>query len=246
MLAPLIAPYNPDDLGYNALSAPSFTHFFGTDDYGRDIFSRILFGARVSLSVGVVSVSLAIVIGVFIGAISGFFGGRLDSVLMRFVDVMMSFPSIFLILAVQAAFKPNIFNVMAVIGLTSWMGVSRLLRAEVLSQKERLFVESAKAAGASNSRLIFVHILPNSLAPVIVAATLGVAGAIMTESALSFLGLGVQPPFASWGNMLQDSQAYMFDAPWMSLMPGIMITLTVLSIYIFGESLREAMNPRGN
>ena len=242
--APALAPYDPNELGQTALEAPSASHLFGTDDFGRDIFSRILFGARVSLTIGFVAVSISVLIGTLLGALAGYYGGIADSFIMRFVDTMLAFPSIFLILAVQAVLTPNIYNVMIVIGLTSWMGVARLVRGEFLSVKERPFVEALRCLGASNARLIFKHILPNSFAPVTVAATLGMAGAILTESALSFLGMGVQPPYASWGNMLQDSQAYLRLAPWMALVPGLFIFATVLSIYFVGEGIREATDPK--
>lgn len=242
--APLVSPYDPHELGQSALSPPSTKHPFGTDDYGRDIFSRIVYGARVSLTVGFVAVSISIMIGMIFGMISGYFGAIVDSIIMRFVDIMLSFPSIFLILAIQVMLTPNIYNVMIVIGATSWMGVARLIRAEILSVKERPYIEAARAIGASDPRILFRHILPNAMAPVIVAGTLGIAGAILTESALSFLGLGVQPPYSSWGNMLQDSQAYLRDAPWMATIPGCMILITVLCIYFVGEGIREAINPK--
>jgi peptide/nickel transport system permease protein len=165
---------------------------------------------------------------------------------MRLVDIMLAFPSIFLILAIQSMLTPNIYNVMIVIGLTSWMGVARLVRGEFLSLRERQFVEAARAIGASHARIIFKHILPNSLAPIIVAATLGMAGAILTESALSFLGLGVQPPTPSWGNMLMDAQIYMREAPWMVIIPGVFIFMAVLSLYFVGEGVRDAINPKEN
>lgn len=244
VLAPVIAAFDPNELGRTALSAPSFVHPLGTDDFGRDILSRVLFGARVSLTVGLVAVSISVILGSFFGVIAGYFGGMVDSVLMRFTDVMLCFPTIFLILAVQVMLTPNIYNVMIVIGVTSWMGVARLVRSEVLSVKQRPYVEAARAIGASDLRIMFRHVLPNSFFPVIVAGTLGIAGAILTESALSFLGLGVQPPYASWGNMLQDSQAYMRDAPWMAIVPGCLILITVLSIYFTGEGIREALNPK--
>jgi peptide/nickel transport system permease protein len=244
ILAPALSPYDPGELGEQALQPPSAHHLLGTDDFGRDVFSRILYGARVSLTVGLVAVFISVVIGTMLGAISGYFGSYVDSIVMRFVDIMLSFPSIFLILIIQVMLTPNIYNVMIVIGATSWMGVARLVRAEFLSVKERPYVEAARALGASDFRLITKHILPNASAPIIVAATLGIAGAILTESALSFLGLGVQPPFASWGNMLQDSQAYLRDAPWMALVPGLMILITVLCIYFVGEGIREALDPR--
>jgi len=239
LLAPFISPYDPNELGSKALEPPSVQHIFGTDDYGRDIFSRAMHGAGISLSVGFVAVSIAVIIGLFTGLIAGYFGGLADAVIMRFVDIMLAFPSIFLILTVQVMLSPNIYNVMMVIGLTSWMGVARLVRAEVLSIKERPYIEAVRSLGISTPRIIFRHILPNAIHPVIVAGTLGMAGAILTESALSFLGLGVQPPFSSWGNMLQDSQAYLRDAPWMAVIPGLLILTTVLSIYLVGEALRE-------
>ncbi|MCX5749516.1 MAG: ABC transporter permease [Candidatus Saganbacteria bacterium] len=244
VLAPVMSPFDPGDLGSTALQAPSAVHLFGTDDFGRDIFSRALYGARVSLAVGFIAVSIAVVLGLLFGAVAGFFGGFVDSVIMRFIDIMLSFPSIFLLLSIQVMLKPSIYNVMIVIGLTSWMGVARLVRAEILSVKERPYIDAAKAIGASNLRIIFRHVLPNAMHPVIVAGTLGIAGAILTESALSFLGLGVQPPYSSWGNMLQDSQAYLRDAWWMAFIPGCLILLTVLCIYLVGEGLREAMDPR--
>lgn len=244
IFAPFIAPFDPSTISASDTLAPSFAHIFGTDDIGRDVFSRVLFGARISLTVGVVAVSIALLIGTILGALSGYYGGWIDTVVMRFVDIMLAFPSIFLILAIQVMLTPNIYNVMIVIGLTSWMGVARLVRAEFLTLRERQFVEAARAIGASDSRIIFRHILPNALAPIIVAGTLGMAGAILSESALSFLGLGVQPPMASWGNMLMDAQAYLRDAPWIAVIPGLFIFVTVLSLYFVGEGLREALNPK--
>lgn len=244
VLAPVIAPHDPSEIMENEIQGPSLKHIFGTDDLGRDVLSRVIYGGRISLSVAAVAVMVALTIGILIGAISGYYGGLLDEIIMRFTDVMLSFPSIFLILAIQSVLTPNIYNVMIVIGATSWMGIARLVRGEFLSLREREFVEAARAIGASNMRIIFRHILPNSLAPVIVAATLGMAGAILTESALSFLGLGVQPPVPSWGNMLMDSQTYLLDAPWMAIIPGLFIVLAVLSLYFVGEALRERLNPK--
>lgn len=245
VLAPLIAPYDPSEIVEDETLPPSFRHPFGTDDLGRDIFSRALYGARISLSVGFVAVIIAVLIGTLMGSLAGYFGGFTDNFIMRFVDVMLAFPSIFLILAIQVMLTPNIYNVMAVIGLTSWMGVARLVRGEFLRIRELPYVEAARALGCSHLRIILRHILPNAQAPVIVAATLGMAGAILTESALSFLGLGVQPPMPSWGNMLMDAQAYMWDAPWMAIIPGVLILLAVLSLYFVGEGLREKLNVRG-
>jgi peptide/nickel transport system permease protein len=184
-------------------------------------------------------------IGTLLGALSGYYSGWPDGLIMRSVDVMLAFPSIFLILAIQAMLTPNIYNVMIVIGLTSWMGVARLVRGEFLRIRELQYVEAARAIGCSDFRIIFRHILPNASGPIIVAATLGMAGAVLTESALSFLGLGVQPPMSSWGNMLMDSQAYMRDAPWMAIIPGVLILMTVLALYFVGEGLREELDVRG-
>lgn len=242
--APLLAPFDPDSIIESEIQGPSLRHLFGTDDLGRDLLSRALFGARVSLTVGFVAVAISVLLGTLIGALAGYYGGFIDTGLMRFVDVMLAFPSIFLILAIQVMLTPNIYNVMVVIGLTSWMGVARLVRGEFLRIRELQYVEAARAIGCSDFRIIFRHILPNAAGPIIVAGTLGMAGAVLTESALSFLGLGVQPPMASWGNMLMDSQAYMRDAPWMAIIPGLLILLTVLSLYFVGEGLREKLNVR--
>jgi peptide/nickel transport system permease protein len=243
--APLIAPYNPTAIDvYNVLSAPGTDHLLGTDELGRDVLSRMIWGSRVSLKVGFVAVGIAISIGIMIGALSGFYGGKLDAVLMRFVDIMLAFPTFFLILAVIAIVEPSISTIMIVIGFTSWMDVSRLVRAEILGLKERDFVLAAKAIGASDFRVIFRHILPNALSPVFVSATFGVAGAILVESGLSFLGLGVQPPDPSWGNILTSGKDYITVAWWLSLYPGLAILITVLSYNLVGEGLRDALDPR--
>ena len=210
----------------------------------RDLLSRIIWGSRVSLKVGFVAVGIAIMIGIVIGSIAGFYGGKIDAILMRFVDIMLAFPTFFLILAVIAILEPNIFTIMAVIGITSWMDVARLVRAEFLTLKERDFVDAARAIGINNTRLIFRHILPNALSPVFVAATFGVAGAILIESGLSFLGLGVQPPDPSWGNILTSGKDNIEIAWWLSLYPGLAILITVLSYNLVGEGLRDAIDPR--
>jgi peptide/nickel transport system permease protein len=194
--------------------------------------------------VGFVAVGLATLIGLIIGAVAGFYGGWVDQILMRLVDLMLCFPTFFLILAVIALLEPSIWNIMVVIGLTNWMGVARLVRAEFLSLKEREFVVAARALGASDARLIVRHLLPNALAPVMVSATLGVAGAILTESALSFLGLGVQPPTPSWGNILTAGKDNIEIAWWLSLFPGLAILVTVMSYNLLGEGIREAIDPR--
>ncbi len=245
LLAPVIAPYDPTSIDvYNVLSPPSRAHWLGTDELGRDLLSRIIWGSRVSLKVGFVAVGIAISIGILIGSLAGFYGGRVDAVLMRFVDMMLAFPTFFLILAVIAILEPNIFTIMAVIGVTGWMDVARLVRAEFLTLKERDFVDAARALGIQNKRLILRHILPNAISPVFVAATFGVAGAILTESGLSFLGLGVQPPDPSWGNILTAGKDNIEIAWWLSLYPGLAILITVLSYNLVGEGLRDALDPR--
>jgi len=243
--APLLAPYNPSEIDTKSvLLAPSMEHPFGTDTLGRDVMSRMIYGSRISLKVGFVAVGIAILIGSFLGAIAGYYGGWKDNVIMRMVDVMLCFPSFFLILAVIAFLEPSIWNIMIVIGATSWMGVARLVRAEFLSLRERDFVTAARAIGARDRRIIFSHILPNAMAPVLVAATLGVASAILTESALSFLGLGVQPPVPSWGNILTEGKDNIQIAWWLSLYPGLAILFTVLSYNLLGEGIQSALNPK--
>lgn len=245
LLAPLIAPHDPSTITVsNILSPPSFTHPFGTDDLGRDVLSRMLWGTRVSLLVGFVAVGISISIGIIIGAVAGYYGGRVDMVLMRFVDIMLTFPTLFLILAVIAILEPSIQVIMVVIGITSWMDVARLVRAEFMSLSERDFVLAAKATGASSPRIIFGHILPNALSPVFVSATFGIAGAILVESGLSFLGLGIQPPKPSWGNILSSGKSYIEVAWWLSVFPGLAILITALSYNLLGEGLRDAIDPR--
>lgn len=245
IFAPAITPYDPNAINVqNILEPPGFTHPFGTDDLGRDILSRIIWGSRISLSVGFVAVGISTLIGVTLGALTGYYGGWVDRVIMRFVDIMLSIPTFFLLLAVIAFLEPGISNIMIVIGLTSWMGVTRLVRAEFLSVKEREFTQSARAIGAGDMRIIFRHILPNSMAPVIVSAVLGVAGAILTESALSFLGIGVQPPTSSWGNILTIGKDNIEIAWWLSVFPGVAILVTVLAYNLLGEGIRDAIDPR--
>jgi peptide/nickel transport system permease protein len=245
LLAPLISPYEPGHLDlYHVLLPPSSAHWFGTDELGRDVYTRVIYGARISLKVGFVSMGIAIVIGTVVGLLAGFYGGITDSIIMRVVDIMLCFPTIMLILAVIALIEPNIWYIMIIIGLTGWMGVARLVRAEVLSIRERDFILAARSLGASDIRIIFRHIFPNALSSVLVAGTLGVAGAILTESTLSYLGLGVQPPTPSWGNILTAGKEYIEFAWWLSLFPGLAIMVTVLSYYLLGEGIRDALDPR--
>jgi peptide/nickel transport system permease protein len=245
LLAPVLAPYDPGAIdARHVLEAPSAIHLLGTDELGRDVFSRMMYGARVSLLVGFVSAGIACLVGALLGAVSGYFGRAVDVVIMRLVDVMLCFPSFFLILAVIAYLDASIWNIMIVIGVTSWMGVCRLVRAEFLSLKQRDFMTAAEALGTPSWRIILRHGLPNAMAPVFVAFILGVAGAILTESALSFLGIGVQPPDPSWGNMLTEGKATIEVAWWLSVYPGCAILITVLGYNLLGEGMRDVLDPR--
>jgi len=245
LLAPWIAPYDPTLINVKAiLMPPSLEHLCGTDTLGRDVFSRMLYGARISLAVGFIAVGIAIAIGVALGALAGYHGNRVDTVIMRTTDMMLCFPTFFLILAVIAFLEPSIWNIMIVIGLTSWMGVARLVRAEFLSLREREFVLAAKSVGASSLRLITRYLLPNAMGPILVSAVLGVAGAVLIESGLSFLGLGVQPPDPSWGNILTEGKDNIQLAWWLSLYPGLAILITVLGYNLLGEGLRDLLDPK--
>jgi peptide/nickel transport system permease protein len=226
------------------LLAPSFHHLMGTDQYGRDVFSRLLYGSRISLMVGFVAVSIYVFIGTFVGAVAGYYGGLVDAILMRIVDVLLCIPTFYLILMVIAFVGPSIINVMVVIGLISWTDVARIVRGEVLSLKEREFVQAAKVIGMKDVRIILKHILPNATGPILVTATIGIGGAILTESFLSFLGLGVQPPTASWGNMLQEGKDHLTDAWWLVTFPGLAIFITVLGYNLLGQGLRDLLDPR--
>jgi len=245
LLAPWLAPYDFGQIDLtNVLASPSASHLFGTDQLGRDVLSRMIWGARISLKVGFVATGVAIIIGTILGAVSGYYGGWIDAAIMRFVDIMLCFPTFFLILAVIAFLEPSIWNIMIIIGLTGWMGVTRLVRADFITLKERDFVQAAKAIGASDLRIIFLHILPNAMASILVAATLGIAGAILTESALSFLGIGVQPPTPSWGNILTAGKDNIDIAWWLSLYPGLAILITVVGYNLLGEGIRDSLDPR--
>ena len=245
LLAPWISPHDPAQIDVKSiLLGPSIQHPFGTDELGRDVLSRMIWGSRVSLEVGFVAIGIATFIGILIGAAAGYYGGAVDSVLMRFVDIMLSLPTIFLVLVVIAILEPSIINIMIVIGLTSWMEPARLVRAEFISLKEREFVTAARALGAADGRIIFRHILPNGLSPILVSATMGVGGAILIESALSFLGLGVQPPTPSWGSLLSSGKDNIEIAWWLSAFPGLAILVTVLGYNLLGEGIRDALDPR--
>jgi len=239
---PNIETLHPDEIPVLGL------YLFGTDDLGRDVFARMLQGAWVSLTVGFVAVGISVLVGLVMGGIAGYMGqGRIrwiDTLIMRIVDIMLCFPSFFLILTVVALLPASIYNIMIVIGLTSWMGTTRFVRAEFLSLREQDFVIAAKALGVNNFRIIFRHMMPNAIAPVLVSATIGIATAILTEAGLSFLGFGVPPPHATWGNILSGGKRFIFDAPWLTFVPGIAILIVVLSFNLFGEGLRDIVNPK--
>jgi len=244
--APLISPYDPERTRLlDIYERPSAIHPFGTDSLGRDLATRILYGGRVSLSVGVLAVTVAISFGTLVGMLAGYYGKWVDTILMRFVDMMFSFPRLFLLIIFGVFFKGMTLGVIVlVLGLLSWMTTSRLVRAQFLSLKEREFVVAARSVGVKDMRIILRHLLPNALAPIIVAATLGVASAIISESTLSFLGLGIQPPTPSWGNMLRDATSDMEKAPWLAIFPGLAIFLAVVAINFIGDGLRDALDPR--
>jgi peptide/nickel transport system permease protein len=247
LLTPFLAPYDPAAQGslvLERLTAPSAAHPLGTDHFARDVLSRLLHGARVSLSIGFIAVGISVTIGTLLGAVSGYFGGVLDTVVMRLVDMVISFPQLVLLITIIAVFEPSIFLIIAVLGLTQWTGTTRLVRGEVLTLREREYVQAARALGFSRARIILRHLVPNTLAPVIVAATLGIGNTIVLEAGLSFLGLGVQPPTASWGTMVADGRNNMLGAWWVSTFPGLAIVLTVLSFNLVGDGLRDALDPR--
>ncbi|SOD02045.1 ABC-type dipeptide/oligopeptide/nickel transport system, permease component [bacterium JGI 053] len=247
LVTPLIAPYDPVEQGNIILSrylAPSMQHLMGTDKFGRDIFSRVLYGARISLSIGFIAVGISITLGTLIGALAGYFGGIVDGILMRFTDMMLSFPRLVLLIVVIALFEPSIYIVVIVLGLTGWMGTARLVRGEVLSLREREFVQAARALGMGDWRIIFRHVIPNTMAPVIVSATLGIGQTILTEASLSFLGLGVQSPTPSWGNMVSDGRDALVNAWWIATFPGLAIVVTVVAFNLLGDGLRDALDPR--
>jgi peptide/nickel transport system permease protein len=244
--APLITDQDPNRASISLYrKPPSWDHILGSDASGRDVFARLLYAGRISLSVGLVAVAIYTAIGVILGAFAGFYGGWVDSAIMRLADIVLAFPTLVVIITLVSLLGPSVWNIMVVIGLLGWPPIARILRAQFLSLREQEFVIASRSMGASNGRIIFRHLLPNALAPIIVAATFGIAGAILLEAGLSFLGLGVQPPTASWGNMLNDAQSLpvLESMPWLWLPPGVMIALAVLSINFIGDGLRDAFDP---
>ena len=245
--APLVARYNPAGVDLiNQLQPPSRAHWFGTDVQGRDVWARLVYGSRVSLSVGIVSQGIALTLGVILGLIAGYYGKWVDEFVMRLADVTLAFPTLLLLIALVAALQPSLTVVFLTIGLVGWAGMARLVRGQVLVVRELEYVQAQRALGARDRRIIAFHVLPSVVAPVVIAATLGVAGAIMAESSLSFLGLGVQPPTPSWGAMISDGRdlSQLRNAPWTSLAPGLAIGAAVLGFNLLGDALRDALDPR--
>ena len=247
LFAPVIAPHDPVELDTSLRFMAPFqrgTYPLGTDEIGRDTLSRLLFGGRVSLTVGLVAMLTTVLTGAAIGVVAGYLGGWVDALLMRFVDTMLCFPQVFLLLVIAAFVPPTLLSMSLIIGLTSWMEVSRIVRSEVQHLREQDFILAARALGASSGRIMFQELLPNTAAPILVAATLKVASAVLMESYISYLGYGVQPPLASWGNMLTNAQGYFDTVPWLAVLPGVLITLTVMGFNFLGDGLRDALDPR--
>ncbi|RJG20664.1 ABC transporter permease [Paenibacillus thiaminolyticus] len=242
-----LVPYDPNKIVVTErMLPPSAAHWFGTDDYGRDYLARALYGGRVSLSVGFLAMAIAVIVGTAVGTVSGYFGGWIDNMLMRFVDILMSIPSFFLMLILNAYLKPGITTIILIIGMLSWMNIARIVRAETLSVKEREYVLYARVSGQNTLAIILKHIVPNIMSTIIVAATINIASAILMESSLSFLGLGIQQPNSSWGSMLNNAQGFIGEAPYLALFPGLFILLTVLSFNVLGDVFRVAFEPKAN
>lgn len=245
LAAPLILPWDPayQDLPHR-LDGPSWQHWFGLDELGRDILARVLLGARISLLVGIVVVSVSSTVGMAVGGISGYYGGRLDQVIGRVMDVLMAFPGMLLAIALVAVLGPSLVNVVLALAVIGWVGYARLVRGQVLRARVFEYVTAARALGATTPRLLLRHVLPTALAPLLVQATLGMAGAILSEAALSFLGLGVQPPTPSWGSMINGGRVHLIDAPHLTIFPGLFLAVVVLGFNFLGDGLRDAIDPR--
>lgn len=245
IIAPLLAPYPPDEIDlFNVLKPPSAEHWLGTDFYGRDLLSRIIYGSRISLSVGILVQVISLTIGTIFGSLAGYYGGKVDMIIMRLVDIVMSFPSLLLTIAIMVALGPSLYNVFLALGLVSWTGTARIIRSEFMRHRELDYVKAARSIGNNDLKIIFIHILPNCMAPLIITFTMGIATAIMSEASLSFLGLGAQEPTPSWGSIINNGLQYLRTAPWYSLFPGLAIAYTVLSFNLLGDGLRDALDPR--
>jgi peptide/nickel transport system permease protein len=245
ILAPVISPYDPNiRIKEDSSLGPSRVHFFGTDLLGRDIFSRVIYGSRISIEVGIIAVGISVILGLILGALSGYFGNIPDTVIMRIADIFFAFPYILGAIVIMTVLGPGIVNIFIAIGILGWASFARIFRGSILSIKNKEYIEAARALGASNYRIITKHIFPNSFAPIIVYATMNVGTAIIVEAALSFLGIGVQPPTPAWGKMLADSLEYIDTAPWLMLFPGLAILITVLGFVLLGDGLRDAFDPR--
>ena len=247
LIAPWIAPYDPiaqKNIIQTSFLHPSAQHWLGTDRFGRDVLSRILYGARISLAIGLIATIISVTLGTVLGAIAGYFGGKIDGLIMRITDMVLAFPRLVLLIMIVALFSPSILVIVLVLGLTQWPNTTRIVRGDVLSLREREFIQAAHALGMGRARIIFKHLIPNVLAPVIVTATLGIGNTIVLEAGLSFLGLGVQPPTPSWGNMVADGRDALLGAWWVATFPGLAIVLTVLAFNLVGDGLRDALDPR--
>ncbi len=245
LLAPKVAPYPPNKINVGGfLERPSAAHLFGTDQFGRDVFSRVVFGARISLTVGFVAVGIASVLGTITGLVSGYYGGWVDNVLMRLVDVLLAFPGILLALAIVSILGPGLRNVMVAVGVSAIPTYARLTRGSVLAVREQLYITAARSVGVNNTRILLRHVFPNVIAPLIVASTLGIGTSILWAAALSFLGLGSQPPEPEWGRMLSEGRQYLRDHWWIATFPGLAIMITVLGVNLLGDGLRDALDPR--
>jgi peptide/nickel transport system permease protein len=247
LLAPILAPYDPiaqNDIANTGYLTPSAAHWLGTDKFGRDVMSRMIYGSRISLSIGFIATAISITIGTMIGAIAGYFGGRIDAILMRFTDMVLAFPRLVLLILIVALFSPSIAVIIIVLGLTQWPGTTRIVRGDVLSLREREFVQAARSLGFGRMRIILRHLIPNVLAPVIVAATLGIGNTIVLEAGLSFLGMGVQAPTPTWGSMVADGRDNLIGAWWVATFPGLIIVLVVLAFNLVGDGMRDALDPR--
>jgi peptide/nickel transport system permease protein len=245
---PYLIPYNDTFIDVMQRFAPPFSgaHVLGTDELGRDMLARLMMGGRISLTVGFTAMVISMIIGILVGAIAGYYGGVVGASLMRMVDAMLCFPTIFLLLALAALVEPGLGSITLLIAATAWMDVARIVEAQIRALRERDFAVASEALGASDLRIIFQELVPNAVAPIVVAATLNVAKAILLESYVSFLGFGIQPPVPSWGNMLNNAQIYLTSAPWLAILPGLMITLAVTSFNFLGDGLRDALDPRMN